>query len=132
MIIPNKRAGFDYQLFEKYEAGIALDSADIKNIRNGKVSLKGAYAKIIDNEVYLVSSSLPTKKLLLHRREIDNLNTKIKAKKLTIVLTKLYTKGRLVKVEIALGKPKRKFEKRDAIKKKDITRELARDSGSRR
>jgi SsrA-binding protein len=124
MKILNKRAKFDYQLYEKFEAGISLTGDDIKLMRAGQVTLRGAYAKIIDEEAFLITSQLPTRKLLLHKREIEEIMIKTKAKKLTIVPTKLYTKGRLVKVELYLGKAKRKFEKRDTIKKRDLDREL--------
>ena len=127
MRILNKRAGFDYQLLERFEAGITLKGDDLKALKLGKVNLKGAYAKIISGEAYLVSSTLPTRKLLLHKGEIAEIEAKIKAKKLTLVPTKLYTKGRLVKVELALAKAKRKFEKREALKEKDLERDLKKE-----
>ncbi len=124
MKILNKRVRFDYELLERIEAGIVLKGKDIKNLREGKANLKNTYAKIIDGEVFLVSSTLPTRKLLLHKDQIANLEAKTKAKRLTLVPTKLYTKGHLVKVELALAKSKRKFEKRETIKKRDLEREL--------
>ena len=124
MRILNKRAKFDYLLLEKLEAGIALKGEDIKALKEGKANLRGSYAKIIGGEAYLVSSTLPTRKLLLHKGEIAEIEAKMKAKKLTLVPTKLYTKGRLVKVELALAKVKRKFEKKESIKKRDLEREL--------
>jgi SsrA-binding protein len=124
MRIFNKRARFDYQLLEKLEAGLALKGGDIKALKEGKVNLKGAYAKIINGEAYLLTSTLPTRKLLLHKNELEEIIAKTKAKRLTIVPVKLYTKGRLVKVELALAKAKRKHEKRQALKEKDLKREL--------
>ncbi len=124
MKILNRRARFDYQLLERVEAGISLKGEDIKNLRAGKANLKNAYAKIINGEVFLVSSTLPTRKLLLHKDQITSLEAKTKAKRLTLVPIKLYTKGHLVKVELALAKAKRKFEKKETIKKRDLEREI--------
>lgn len=138
MIIPNKKARFNYILLEKYEAGISLLGAEVKAIRSGHADISGSYAKVIDSEIYLVNANIPvankkdydaarTRKLLLHRKQIITIKSKIKAKKLTIVPTKLYTKGRLIKAEIALAKTKRKFEKKKILKKKEIEREIERE-----
>lgn len=138
MRITNKRARYDYRLFDKYEAGVSLTGIEVKAIRNGRADISSAYAKIIDNEIYLINTNiqakdtrdydpLRTRKLLLNKGEIISIQTKIKQKKLTLVPTKLYTRGRLIKVEIALAKAKRKFEKKEAIKKKDIEREIAKE-----
>lgn len=136
MRITNKRARYDYQLFDKYKAGVSLTGVEVKAIRNGQADISSAYAKIINSEIYLINANiqakgvkdydpLRTRKLLLNKGEIISIQTKIKQKKLTLVPTKLYTRGRLIKVEIALAKTKRKFEKKEAIKKKDIEREIA-------
>jgi len=128
MRIVNKRVGRDYRLFDKYEAGISLTGAEVKAIRNGQADISSAYAKIINNEIYLINANIQTtrtRKLLLKKAEIVSIQTKIKQKKLTLVPTKLYTKGRLIKAEIALAKAKRKFEKKEAIKKRDLEREIA-------
>ncbi|MCH7730549.1 SsrA-binding protein SmpB [Patescibacteria group bacterium] len=138
MKIINKRAKFNYKLFDKYEAGISLLGAEVKVVRKGNVDLSRSFAKIIGGEAYLINANIPvagkkdydsarTRKLLLHKDEIVSIRTKIKAKKLTLVPTMLYTKGRLVKAEIALAKTKRKFEKKEAIKKKDVEREIERE-----
>lgn len=135
MRVINKQAKFNYKLFDKYEAGISLLGAEVKVVRKGNVDLSRSFAKIIGGEAYLINANIPvagkknydsarTRKLLLHKDEIVSIKTKIKAKKLTLVPTMLYTKGRLVKAEIALAKTKRKFEKKEAIKKKDIEREI--------
>jgi len=131
----NKKARFNYKLLERFEAGISLIGAEVKAIRIGHVDISNSYAKIIDNEVYLVNANISvvgkkkynatrSRKLLLHKNQITSLKTKTKAKSLTLVPTKVYTKGRLIKVEIALAKAKRKFEKKEAIKKRDIKREI--------
>ena len=138
MQVLNKRAKFDYNLLESYEAGAELLGGEVKAIRQGKIDLSNSFAKVIDDEVFLVNANIPvkdkknyspsrTRKLLLHKDEIISIKTKIKAKKLTLVPTKMYTKGRLVKVQISLAKSKLKFEKKEAIKRKDIEREIARE-----
>ena len=135
MRIINKKARFNYDLLEKIEAGISLMGGEAKALRIKGADLSSSFAKIIGGEIYLVNANIPiegkkdynstrSRKLLLHKDQIVSIESKIKAKKLTIVPTKLYTKGRLVKVEIALAKTKRRFEKRQAIKKKDIEREI--------
>ena len=138
MKITNKRARFNYELFDKYEAGLVLNGAEVKAIRRGSADLSQSYAKIIDDEVYLINANIPvegkkdysptrTRKLLLHKDQIISIKSKVKAKKLTLVPTKLYTKGRLIKAELALAKAKRKFEKKEAIKRKDIERDIERE-----
>ena len=98
-----------------------------------------SFAKILGQELYLVNANIPvigkkdynstrSRKLLAHKSEILALETKAKQQKLTIVPISMYNKGRLVKVELALGKPKRKFEKKESIKRRDIERELAREA----
>ena len=136
MNIINKKAKFNYSLTdEKVEAGIALSGAEAKSIRENRVDLSKAVVRIVGNEIYLINTNIPTmghlklradrmRKLLLHRSEILSLATKAKQKKLTLVPTRLYTKGRLVKLEVALGRSKAKFEKKEAIKRKDIEREI--------
>ena len=136
MQIVNKKAKFNYILYERIEAGVSLTGAEVKAIKTGRGDLSNSYAKIIEGEAYLVNANFPaegiqnynptrTRKLLLHKDELVSIATKVKQKKLTLVPTKVYTKGRLVKLEIALAKTKRKFEKKESIKKKDIEREIA-------
>ncbi len=138
MRVTNKRARYNYRLFDKYEAGVSLTGVEVKAIRDGRANISSAYAKIINSEIYLVNANiqakgvkdynpLRTRKLLLNKAEIISIQTKIKQKKLTLVPTKLYTRGRLIKIEVALAKTKRKFEKKEAIKKKDIEREIAKE-----
>ncbi|GAG50042.1 unnamed protein product, partial [marine sediment metagenome] len=134
----NKKANYNYKLFDKYETGVVLLGAEVKALKKGNVELSQSFAKIIDDEIYLINANItvegkknykPTRsrKLLLHKDQITSIQSKIKAKKLTLVPTKVYTKGRLVKVEIALAKAKRKFEKKEAIKRRDIEREIERE-----
>ncbi len=135
MKIYNKRAGFDYEIIEKFEAGIVLTGGEAKAVRTGHLNLTSSFAKIVGNEIYLINANIPiagalhydstrSRKLLLHKQEITNILTKIKAKNLTLVPVSMYTTHNLVKVEIALAKSKKKFEKRETIKKRDIEREL--------
>ena len=142
MKIINKKAKFNYILFEKFEAGVSLTGAEVKAIKTARADLSNSYVKIIRDEAYLVNANIPadgvqnynptrSRKLLLHRAELVSLSTKMKQKNLTLVPVKVYTKGRLVKLEIALAKAKRKFEKKESIKKKDIEREIAQQLRSR-
>ena len=135
MRIFNRKAKFNYTLFERLEAGIVLIGSEAKVVRKGNVDLSNSFVKLIDNEAYLINANIPIdgkkdynptrlRKLLLHKSELVSLKSKIKAKRLTLIPLKMYTKGNLVKLEIALAKTKRKFEKKESIKKKDIEREL--------
>ena len=135
----NKRARFEYELTgEGVEAGLSLKGAEAKSIREGRGDLSNSFAKIIGNEIFLVNANIPaqglvkydstrTRKLLLHRQEILSLATKMKQKKLQIVPVRVYNKGRLIKLYLELGKPKRRFEKKETIKRRDIKRELDRE-----
>ena len=138
MRIFNRKARFNYKLLGRFEAGIALLGAEVKAVRRGAVDLSSSFAKIMGDEVYLINANIPVegkkdyntkriRKLLLHKNQIVSIQSKIKAKKLTLVPTKVYTKGRLIKVEVALAKAKRKYEKKEAIKRKDIEREIERE-----
>ena len=138
MKILNKRASFNYQILEKIEAGIVLTGGEARAIRTGHINLANSYAKIVGGEVYLINADVPVtgakgydsthmRKLLLNRREILDLETKIKREKLTLVPTAVYTKGRLIKAELGLAKSKREFEKKQTIKLRDIKRELDRE-----
>jgi SsrA-binding protein len=132
----NKKARFEYELTgEGVEAGLSLRGAEAKSIREGRGDLSQSFAKVMGNEIYLVNANIPaqgiekydstrTRKLLLHRGEILALATKMKQKKLQIVPIRLYNKGRLIKLYLELGKPKRQFEKKEATKRKDIQRDI--------
>ena len=141
MKITNKKAYFDYELHDKFEAGINLFGHEVKSIRLGKADLSGSFIKIIGGEAFLINSKIfayqagqvegyderRTRKLLLHKKEIISLKSKIDGANLSLVPVSLYMKHGFVKLEIALGKGKKKFEKRESIKKKDIQRDLERD-----
>ncbi|OGM24611.1 SsrA-binding protein [Candidatus Woesebacteria bacterium RIFCSPLOWO2_01_FULL_39_61] len=138
MKIINRKASFHYKILEKYEGGIVLGGGEVKSLKVGGADISNSYAKIVNGEVYLINANIPiegkrdynstrSRKILLHKSEIVSINTKIKAKKLTLIPLKMYNKGRLIKIELALAKPKREFEKRQAIKKKDLEREIERE-----
>ncbi len=139
VIAKNKKAFFNYELIETFEAGISLLGSEVKSIREGMVSLKESYAEIKEGEVFLISchvspydpanifnhDPLREKKLLLHRKEIKRLIGKIKEKGLTLVPVKILLNDRgRVKVEIALAKGKRVYQKKEAIRQRDQDREM--------
>jgi SsrA-binding protein len=137
VFIQNPGVHYHYQILESFEAGIELKGFEVKALREGKGSLKGSYVTIRDNEVYLVNFNIPPyqpkntpkdydenrpRKLLLKRKEIKYLIGKIKEKKLIIIPTKIYSKRNLIKVEIALAKALKKYEKREKIKEREFRR----------
>ncbi|GAB4160789.1 MAG: SsrA-binding protein SmpB [Candidatus Dojkabacteria bacterium] len=141
VLAKNKRAYFDYELLETFEAGIELLGQEVKSIRNGGISLGESYIREIDQQLWLWNASvtkyrfssdqeydpLRTRRLLLSRSEIEKLQSKAKASKLTIVPTKIYSKGKYLKLEIALARGKKRFEKQAKIKERELDRELHRE-----
>ena len=141
LIANNKRASHDYFLEEKYEAGISLAGTEVKSVRMGRCSIKEAYVHIENGEVILYGchiapyekgnifnrDPLRQRKLLLHRSEIRKLSQKTREAGYTVVPVQVYLKGSLVKVEIALAKGKKLYDKRHDIAKKDLRREAARE-----
>ena len=142
ILVKNKKAFFDYEIKEKLEAGIVLTGQEVKSIKKGGASLKGSYVIIRPNrEVYLVnahvspyqpantpSSYQPNqmRKLLLNKREINTLAGRIKQEGLTLIPLKLYTKGGKIKVEIALVRGRKKSDKREKLKKREIDKKIRR------
>jgi len=138
----NRKAKFDYQILDKYEAGLVLSGLEVKSIKNGKMSLKGSYVTINKNEeVFLINAQITpfqiknapkdyqpdrTRKLLLHKKEIKNLIGKIKQKGLTLVPLRVYTKHRKLKLEFGLGQGKKKTDKRESIKRREDERKIGR------
>ena len=139
-VASNRKAYHNYFIQDSIEAGIALTGTEIKSVRAGRVSLGDAYVRPEGGELWLMNSHIaryeassifshePTRprKLLLHRKEIDSLTSKVKEKGLTLVPTRLYIKDSRAKVEIALAKGKKLYDKREAITRRDIARELDR------
>lgn len=140
IITKNRKASHDYFLLEKFEAGIVLFGSEIKSIRNNQASIKEAYVKIENGEAWLIDAHIAqysqssynnhepkrARKLLLHQKEIDRLAVDVRMKSVTIIPTMLYLKNGLVKVEIAIAKGKKLFDKRADIAKKDAQREIER------
>ena len=140
IIARNRKAKFEYELFEFFEAGIELRGTEIKSIRANQVSLSEAYVRTNGRQAWLVGANIapydqasifnhdPTRerRLLLHKQEIKTLWDGIRLKGMTIIPTQLYLRDGLAKVEIALGKGKRNYDKRQAIKKRDMEREVDR------
>lgn len=136
----NKRANFDYELLEKFEAGLVLQGTEIKSIRAGQVSLLRSYVQAREGELWLVEAHIapytqahrdnhdPTRprKLLLHRREINKILEKLAQKGLTVVPTKMYLKNGRAKLEIALARGKALFDKRATIAERDSKRQIER------
>lgn len=130
----NKRATHDYELLEKFEGGLVLAGYEVKSIKTGRISLKGAYVTAKGGELFLTNANIPayqpantpesydptrSRKVLVHKSEIKSLVGKISQKGLTLVPTKVYSKRGLVKLEFAMGKGKKKFDKREDIKKRE-------------
>jgi SsrA-binding protein len=146
LIVENRRARYDYQLLDRYEAGIVLTGTEVKSLRDGRVQLGQAYADVRGDEVWLVGASIAEyaqgnianhdpdrdRKLLLHRREIDSLIGKVKERGLTLVPTRLYFKDGRVKVELALARGREKADKRRAIAERDAQRQMERALRARR
>lgn len=139
VVTTNSKASYNYEILEKYEAGISLLGSEVKSIREGRISLKECYAETKGGDIFLVNCHISPyeaanrfnheprreKKLLLHRREIKRLMGKIREKGLALIPTKVYfnDKGK-VKVEIALARGKKVYQKREAIRERDREREM--------
>ncbi len=139
-VATNRQASYRYHLLEKWEAGLVLQGTEVKALREGKAQIKDGYASVRNGEVWLHNVHIPpyapaardnheperTRKLLMHRREIERLIGKTKEKGLTLVPTRLYFKDRHAKVEIALARGKDRGDKRQAIKERELKREMER------
>ena len=141
LIANNKKAYHDYFIDDKYEAGIELFGTEVKSIRMGKCSIKESFIRIERGQVYIYGmhispyekgnifnkDPLRVRKLLMHRAEINRLDSKLAEKGLTLVPLQVYFKGSLVKVEVGLARGKKLYDKRQDIAKKDARREVERD-----
>ena len=146
LIAENRKARHEYQLLERYEAGLVLTGTEVKSLRAGGATLQRAYADVRDGEVWLVGAHIAEygqgniqnhdpdreRKLLLHRKEIASLLGKVRERGLTLVPTKLYFKDGKVKVEIAVGRGKELHDKRRDIAKRDAERQMERALRARR
>lgn len=141
MEVINRKANYDYEIIDTYEAGVVLTGTEIKSIRLGRITLKDSYAIIKNNEIFLLNvhissyeqgnrfnhDELRTRKLLLHKKEVIKLKEKIDKEGFTIIPLKLYFVKGKVKILLGLAKGKKNYDKREAIKKKDIERQIATD-----
>ncbi len=138
-ITSNKRVFHDYQVLEKFEAGVVLSGAEVKAIKSGQINLRGSYVTTRKNELWLINTHIspykmassqrnysPThdRKLLLHRKEIASLIGTLSTKGLTVLPLSVYTKGSLVKLELGICRGKKLHDKRETIKKRDAKRQI--------
>ena len=140
VVATNRKAFHEYHILETFEAGVQLKGSEVKSIREGKASLKQAYILIRKGEAWLKGSHIASyshtgseghdpvrdRKLLLHKKEIQRIGSKLAEKGLTAVPTKLYFKGGLIKLEFGLAKGKKLYDKRETKKKRDVKRDIQR------
>ena len=144
-IAENRKASFEYYLEDRFEAGLELKGSEVKSVRNQSVSLADSFCRIKNGEAYILNMFISkydknsiekiderrTRKLLLHRSEINKLERKVKEKGLAIVPIRAYFSGKHVKVEIALGRGKKLYDKKQTIKERDIKRETERERSAK-
>jgi SsrA-binding protein len=138
----NKKAGFDYEILERFEAGLILFGQEVKSIKTGHINLSGSYVTLNAGEPFLVGVKVPAyqpnnagadynedrpKKLLLNKKEIDYLAGKTKTKGFSLIPLKIYENNGRIKLEFGLAKGKRKYNKKEKIKKRDVDREVNRE-----
>jgi SsrA-binding protein len=140
IIVKNRKARHDYHILDTYEAGIELQGTEVKSLRAGQITLKDSYANVIKGEMFLVGAHINpyeqgninnheperTRRLLLHRREIDRLVSQIEEKGLTLVPLKVYFKHGRAKVELGLAKGKNTIDKRQTIQDREVKRDIDR------
>lgn len=139
----NRKARHDYEFLDTFEAGIVLEGAEVKSVRDGRISLKESYVKLKDGEIFLTQAHIPIpdyvpqyarfdetqdRKLLMHRKQINKLASQLKEKGLTLIIVSIYQREdtRKIKVQIALAKGKKTYDKKNTIKERDIKREMER------
>ncbi len=137
----NRKAFHDYEILEKFEAGLMLQGTEVKSVRIGRISFKDSYAKVLDNALWLVNlhineydhgsawnhDPVRPRKLLLHKREIKRLIAKIEEAGLTLVPLSVYFKNGYAKVEVGLARGRKLFDKRKEIAKRDVNRDIQRE-----
>jgi SsrA-binding protein len=138
MKIKNKKAFFNYEISDTFEAGVILTGAEVKSIKSGRINLSDSYVKIIGGELWLVNADIPkykydgsdnydskrSRKLLVRNRELLQIDTKLKQKNLTLIPVSVYTTRGKVKVEVGYGKGRKRHEKKEKEKSRDLEREL--------
>lgn len=137
----NRKAFYDYEILEKFTAGIELLGLEVKSVRAGKINLRGAFIGVRGNEVYLMQAEIPPyqpknapaeydarrpRKLLLTKKEVKELAKVEQTKGLTMVPLAVYNKGKFLKVDFAIARGKKEYDKRETIKKRDVERDLRR------
>lgn len=141
MEVLNRKARYDYEIEDTYEAGIVLSGTEVKSIRLGKINIKDSYAIIKNNEAFLLNTHISlyeegnifnheesrTRKLLLHKKEIKKLKNKVEMEGYTLIPLKVYFVKQKVKVLIGLAKGKKNYDKRETIKKREAMREMAKN-----
>lgn len=136
-VVKNKKANFDYHILKTYESGIALKGGEVKSIREGKVSIKNSYGRIVNGEIYIYDMHISpynkssdkispkrARKLLLHKGQIKRIENNLQKKGITLIPLEIYLDRGFVKVKIALAMGKKNFEKRDKIIEKEQKREI--------
>ncbi|MBK9941353.1 MAG: SsrA-binding protein SmpB [Kouleothrix sp.] len=145
-VADNRKARHDYFIDESYEAGIVLTGSEIKSIRAGRINLRGSYARVVNDEIWLYDTHIspydqsgkynnhePTRprKLLLHRREISRILGQVERQGFTLVPLRMYFKGRRAKIDLGLARGKKLYDKRDDIAKREAKRDIERAMKSR-
>jgi SsrA-binding protein len=137
----NRKAFHDYEILEKFEAGLMLQGTEVKSVRDGRISFKDSYAKVLDDALWMVNlhineyshgsawnhDPVRPRKLLLHKREIKRLISKIEEQGLTLVPLSIYFKNGFAKVELGLARGRKLFDKRKEIAKRDVNRDIQRE-----
>ena len=138
----NRKARFDYEILETFEAGLVLSGAEVKSIKNGRMNLTGSYINFHNGELYLIGAFIApyqpknqpadydpsrSRKLLLRKKEIISLTGGIKPKGLTLIPLKAYNKGRRIKLEFAVARGKKQYDKREVIAKREAERKIERE-----
>jgi len=141
-LIQNKKVNLNYEILERFDAGVELFGYEVKSLRNKHGSMEGAHITVRGNEAFLINADIPpyqpanapknydshrNRRLLLTKKELSELAGKEKQKGLTIVPIALYTKGRNIKLSLGVARGKKKYDKRETIKKKDTQRDIARE-----
>lgn len=138
IITSNRKANFQYNILQTFEAGLVLKGTEVKSLREGKANIQDSYAKFINGELWLINSHISeykygninnhepdrNRKLLLKKSELRRLKSKLEEKGLTLIPTKLYFKNSYVKVELALARGKKLFDKRETIKKREAEKNI--------
>lgn len=145
MNITNRRVFHDYEILDTYETGIQLTGAEVKSVKGGRMSLEGSFVKIVGSEIYLVNAQIfpypyarpegydpkRTRKLLLHKKEIIQLKTKLASSALTLIPLECYNTHGFLKMKIGLAKGKKEYQKREKLRRKDIERDVQRELGGK-